>query len=126
MTPEEEDAFRLKVIQDAISDIKRRLDGTSLHQYLEDHDEQELTAFRLAKIGENANKLSDELKARHPDIPWPKMYGLRNAVAHEYHNVDHRQVWVAVESLDPIADMARTELARIEAEQRERDGGRRR
>lgn len=126
MTPEERDAFRLKIIQDTISDLKRRLDETNLHEYLEDHDEQELTAFRLAKIGENANKLSDELKARHPDIPWSKMYALRNVVSHEYHYVDHRQVWAAVESLDPIAEMARAELARIEAEQRERDGGRRR
>ena len=131
MKPEESDEFRLKVIQDTIDDLKRRLDQVNLQEYLKDHDEQELTAFRLAKIGENANKLSDELKARNPDIPWSKMYTLRNMVSHEYHKVDHRLAWAAVESLEPIAEMARAELLRLDLErareeraQRDRDGGR--
>lgn len=126
MTPAERNGYHLVLILEAVDDLERRLKDIELNQFLNDRDEQALTAFRLSIIGENANKLSDELKTRHPALPWPEMYAFRNVVSHEYHRIDPEQAWAAIENLEPIADMAREELARIEAEQRERDGGRRR
>jgi hypothetical protein len=38
--------------------------------FSESRDEIDLTAFRLFVIGENANKLSEEIKARNPSLPW--------------------------------------------------------
>lgn len=39
-------------------------------------------------IGEATNNLPDEVKERHPEMPWRKMYGLRNVVSHEYFGID--------------------------------------
>mgnify|MGYP000011033848 FL=1 len=44
-------------------------------------------------IGEATNNLPDEFKDRHPEIPWRKMYGLRNVVSHEYFGIDYEMIW---------------------------------
>jgi uncharacterized protein with HEPN domain len=73
-------------------------------------DEQALTSFRLSIVGENANKLSAGLKARHNDIPWNRMYAFRNIVSHEYHRLDPELVWEAVLGLGAIEAMVDAEL----------------
>jgi len=53
------------------------------------------TAERLLEIiGEAANALSDDTKARHPELPWADVTRLRIVLAHHYHRVDAQQVWV--------------------------------
>ena len=44
--------------------------------------------FRLIQISENAKRLSDEYKAKHSEVPWTAIYGLRNKIVHDYGNVD--------------------------------------
>ena len=44
-------------------------------------------------IGEATNNLPDEVKDRHPEMPWRKMYGLRNVVSHEYFGIDYEMIW---------------------------------
>ena len=44
-------------------------------------------------IGEATNNLPDEVKDRHSEIPWRKMYGLRNLVSHEYFGIDYEMIW---------------------------------
>ena len=75
---------RLEIILQMIDDLDRRLADKSVEAFSRDLDERDLTAFRLSVIGENANKLSDELKARHPGLPWREMYAFRNLVSHDY------------------------------------------
>ena len=44
-------------------------------------------------IGEATNNLPDEVKDRHSEIPWRKMYGIRNVVSHEYFGIDYEMIW---------------------------------
>jgi uncharacterized protein with HEPN domain len=108
------DANRLEIIVRMIADLERRLQGMSLEAFRDDGDERDLTAFRLSVIGENANKLSDGIKARHQDLPWREMYALRNLVSHEYMLIAPRFVWAATQELGSIKAMCFAELARIE------------
>jgi uncharacterized protein with HEPN domain len=107
------DGLYLALIAEAIEDIRRRIGTTDFVVFMADRDEHALTAFRLSMIGENANKLSVELKARHPELPWPDMVAFRNIVSHEYHRVDPVLVWEAAHALDAIEDMADAELAQL-------------
>lgn len=62
--------------------IRERLEGKSRHEmFADDRNELDLTSFRLLHIGENTHRLSPELKARHPQIPWSAIYQLRNVTA---------------------------------------------
>jgi len=57
----------------------------------------------LEIIGEAARRLSDEFRAAHPGIPWRKVIGLRNVLAHRYDEVDDVEVWrLAREEIPPL------------------------
>ena len=69
----------------------------------------------LANIGENANKLSDELKLKYPETEWKKIIGLRNKVVHDYTGLDLLITYETIKSNLPelenqIIDILVTEL----------------
>ena len=43
----------------------------------------------LQNIGEAANHLSQQFTDAYPHVPWAEIRGLRNAVAHEYGDIDY-------------------------------------
>lgn len=85
--------------------------GRSTLQYLEDARDHALLADRLAAgttldmlksalelshairscltvVGEATRAIPDDLKLRHPDIPWAAIWGLRNRLVHAYWRID--------------------------------------
>ena len=55
-------------------------------------------ALCLLQIGELTNKLSEEFKMTHRQIPWRAIRGMRNVVAHEYGKIDVETVWETAEN----------------------------
>lgn len=48
-----------------------------------------LALVRLLEIvGEAANRMPEDERARFPDVPWPQIVGLRNRLIHGYDEVD--------------------------------------
>ena len=45
-------------------------------------------------IGEAANHVSIETQNNSPDIPWSKIIGLRNKVAHDYGEILSDRIWL--------------------------------
>jgi uncharacterized protein with HEPN domain len=39
-------------------------------------------------IGEAAARVSGELKASHPEVPWADIIGMRNRLVHAYFEID--------------------------------------
>ena len=57
----------------------------------------------LEVISEASRRLSDELKARHPEIAWKSMAGAGNVYRHDYHDVAALRIWDAVQcALPPL------------------------
>ena len=52
---------------------------------------------QLMVIGEAASRLSREMRERSPDIPWPRIVGLRNRLVHPCFQADLALVWSVVE-----------------------------
>ncbi len=47
--------------------------------------------------------MGEDVKARHPSIPWDRIAGAGNIYRHEYDNVLETYVWTTVmESLQPL------------------------
>jgi uncharacterized protein with HEPN domain len=63
-----------------------------------------LSLVRLLEIvGEAAGRVPGEERARHPDIPWPEIVGLRNRLIHGYDSVDFDILWQIVsDDLPPL------------------------
>ena len=55
-------------------------------------------ALCLMQIGELTNRLSEEFKSTHTEIPWRAIRGMRNVVAHEYGSIDTETVWETAEN----------------------------
>jgi uncharacterized protein with HEPN domain len=110
MIDADRDQLYLRLIAEAIDDVHRRIALTDLVKFLNDRDEQALTAFRLLIIGENANKLSGDLRSRHSDLPWHRIIAFRNIMAHEYHRADPALIWEAASALGEIEVMVDAEI----------------
>ena len=54
-------------------------------------------------IGEAASRISEETKARHPNIPWTQIVGMRNRIVHGYFAIRLDRVWQTVQDdLPPL------------------------
>lgn len=66
---------------------------------------QAATLRWLEIIGEAANRISAELKAAHPEIPWREAVAMRNLVAHGYDRVRLGIVWKVIQDdLPPLRE----------------------
>ena len=70
-------------------------------------------AARLQTLAEATNRLSDDVKARHPEIRWRAIYGFRNIAAHGYLDLQIDRVWEIVEAhLPALKAVVDAELGR--------------
>ena len=49
--------------------------------------------FNLLQMGELAGRLDEGFRNAHSDIPWFKIRGLRNKIAHDYDGVRLEIIW---------------------------------
>ena len=85
------DKLRLQHILESAFMISRWLEDVEKDRFLKD-ELQEAVIRRLEVIGEAAKNVSPELKARHPEVPWKEMSGMRDVLVHQYFGVDLEQV----------------------------------
>ena len=52
-------------------------------------------------IGESVAKLSQGIREANQHIPWAKIKGFRNIVAHNYFGVDAEEVWQTIQNHIP-------------------------
>ena len=55
----------------------------------------------LEIISEASRRLPDDMKARHPNIPWVEMAGAGNVYRHDYEDVRQLLVWGTVQNRLP-------------------------
>jgi uncharacterized protein with HEPN domain len=66
----------------------------------------------LEIISEASRRLPDELKARHPTIPWKQMAAAGNVYRHDYEDVAAQLVWDTVQrAIPPLRVVIEQELA---------------
>ncbi|MDZ7741016.1 MAG: HepT-like ribonuclease domain-containing protein [Bacteroidota bacterium] len=73
-------------------------------------------------IGEASKNIPIEIQEKYPEIPWKKMYGLRNLISHEYFGVDYEMIWEIAKQNLP---QNKSDLEKIIKEEKARGGNRR-
>jgi uncharacterized protein with HEPN domain len=105
--------LRLTDIVEAIELIRSEMAGVTLQAFEGDKRKRWIVERGIEIISEASRHLSDELKARYPEIPWPKVAGIGNVLRHEYEHVAHDVLWHVVrDDLPPLEKACREELAR--------------
>lgn len=85
--------IRLQHILEAISRIKRYVDGKSFEEFVDDDMLYYAVVKNIEIIGEASNLLTDSFKSEHPKTPWKMVTGMRNYIVHEYFQVDNTVIW---------------------------------
>lgn len=74
---------------------------------------QDAVIRNLQTLTESSQRLSDEVKATEPQVPWRELGGFRNVIVHGYIGVDLAAVWLVVEQdLPPLAAAVARMVAR--------------
>lgn len=107
---------RLTDIIEACELIRNEMTGIALDAFEADRRKRWLVERGVEIISEASRHLPDDLKARHPEIPWPKVAGIGNVLRHNYGDVAAPVMWKLVESDLPVLEAAcRAELAAAQA-----------
>lgn len=57
---------------------------------------QDAVVRNLQTLAESSQRLTNEIKATEPGIPWRAISGFRNILVHDYLTIDVDAVWVVV------------------------------
>ena len=87
------DEVYVRHMLDAINTIASFLDCVDQLLFMEDVLVQSAVIRQIEIIGEAARNISDTFRARHDDVPWSDVIGMRNKLIHEYFGVDLEAVW---------------------------------
>lgn len=89
------------------------IDGVTLEAFEVNRRKHWLIERGIEIISEASRRLSPAVKARHPEIPWPKVAGIGNVLRHEYEEVAPDVLWHVVrDNSSPLDAACRDELAR--------------
>lgn len=88
---------RLEHILKAITDIEIFTKDVSKESFLNDTVLIHATLFKFAIIGEAVIYIDDEILNKY-EYPWYQVRGFRNFILHEYHAIEFRIVWEAIEN----------------------------
>jgi uncharacterized protein with HEPN domain len=109
-------APRLTDILEAIEHIRSEMAGVTIDAFEADWRRRWLVERGVEIISEASRHLTEELKARHPEIPWAKVAGIGNVLRHDYESISAPVMWKLVqEDLSPLETVCREELAREQA-----------
>jgi uncharacterized protein with HEPN domain len=93
MQPDDRDAGYLWDMLEHARLAMELTQDVSFHRYSQDRVKQLALARVVEIIGEAARRVSTAYREAHPEIPWRKIIGQRNVLAHEYDEILHEVLW---------------------------------
>ena len=75
--------------------------GLEKPHFIEDETLKRAIVRSIEIIGEASKKVSDDFRAKYPQIDWRAMAGMRDKLIHDYFGIDYDIVWDVVISKIP-------------------------
>lgn len=97
-------AENIKRVHEYVEGDRRRFLGSTMVQ--------DAVLRNLQTLAESTQRLSDQVKATEPNVPWRQIAGFRNVLAHGYLSIDLDVVWNTVEQDLPGLSVAIDRMAR--------------
>ncbi len=108
------DATYLRHILDAIQKIENYV-AVGHETYLAETHWQDAVIRQLEIVGEATKRLSSDVRANNPDVPWRRIAGLRDVLIHNYMGVDVDAVWeMTQEPIPALKDHVEAILAELD------------
>lgn len=97
---------------EAIAAIQRYVSDRTYESFSNDPMCVDAVLRQFFIVGEAAANVPDEVRDRHPALPWRNMRAMRNLIGHAYFAVELKVVWsTANQDLDDTAAALRQLLA---------------
>src|SRR5690606_21528492 len=97
--------YLLRILEsiEKISIYSEAYDEVTDFYFANDQKDFNASLMLFINIGEQTSRISDELKAKHPAIPWKIMKQFRNRVAHDYAGLDSFKIFETIKNdLPPL------------------------
>ncbi|MFO0137311.1 MAG: DUF86 domain-containing protein [Cyanobacteriota bacterium] len=93
--------------------VMRYTHGFSQDQFFSNELVYDAVLRNLELLGEAAKQIPIEVQQRHPIVPWRRIAGLRDVLAHAYFGLEEDTIWQTIghsipalaEQLDAVASM---------------------
>ena len=92
----------LECITNHCDRIEKITNGLTKEEYLNNEDYREIICFHILQIGELVKHLSADFVKENKTIPWKKIAGMRDKVAHGYGTIDIEEVWKVAHNDVPV------------------------
>jgi uncharacterized protein with HEPN domain len=108
-------ALRLEDMIEASERVRSVLGDLSIETLEADWQRHWLLQRGIEIISEASRHLPQDMKARHPEIPWPKVASIGNILRHGYEDIAASVLWKLVrEDLSTLETVCRDELAALD------------
>jgi uncharacterized protein with HEPN domain len=114
-----ETSFLLDIVN-ASSKIEAITAATSEESFLQNEVLSAAVLHHLTVMGEAINRLSPELRERHPEVPWHQIVAVRHRIVHAYFDLDWQILWNA--AMDDIPLLRKHISGILESEFPESEG----
>ncbi|MBI2854146.1 MAG: DUF86 domain-containing protein [Chloroflexi bacterium] len=78
--------------------------------FFSDRKTQSAVLRELQIMAESAQRLSADLKRRHPEVSWQGLAGFRNVLVHDYLGIKPERIWTIIENDLPVLRSAVEDL----------------
>lgn len=91
----------LEDILDAAEKAQRFVEDMTYETFIDDEKTVFAVIRALEVVGEATKRIPENIRERHPGMPWRSMAGMRDKLIHDYINVNLRIVWTTVQEEVP-------------------------
>lgn len=81
---------------EAVENVIEFSTGMERDEFFRDKKSRDATLRNLEILGEAAKKIPDHIRLLNPEIPWRRIAGLRDVLAHDYFGLDEGILWDVV------------------------------
>lgn len=111
-----DDRVYLRHILDCIRRIEENV-AEGRDCFLESHTLQDAVLRNLQTMAESTQRISDDLKATHPEVEWHRVAAFRNVLVHDYLGIDVEKIWEITQR--DVAQLKQAVLTMLEERDRQ-------
>lgn len=85
--------FYLEDIEDAMTHVLKFTAGLNPKSFKINRLVVDAVIRNFEVMGEASKNIPGKVKERYPEMPWNKIYQLRNIISHDYFGIDYEVIW---------------------------------